>query len=156
MDTSAIIYLNDFRIFEELYTVSDVIDEIKDKVNALKISGMNIRILEPRESSIKEIKRIAQDTGDLEKLSKTDIKILALAKEKELSIISDDYSIQNVAQKIGINYVSLFNKKISKTVKWRKYCNNCRSFFEKIVKCPKCGGVLTRRRVTEEFIRQYA
>jgi len=153
LDTSAIIYLNDFRMFDETFTVSDVIDEVKDRINTLKLSGINFKVVDPTESSIKEIKEIAKETGDLEKLSRTDIKILGLAKENGLTIISDDYNIQNVAEKIGINYVSLFSSKITKFIKWGKYCDNCKKFFENKSMCPKCGNQLTRKPLTEEFIR---
>ena len=153
LDTSAIIYLNDFRMFDEIFTVSDVIDEVKDRINVLKLSGIKFKIIDPSERSIKEVEEVAKETGDLEKLSKTDMKILALAKEKGLGIVSDDYNIQNVAEKLGINYISLFSKKITKIIQWGKYCGNCKKFFENKSMCPKCGNQLARKPLTEEFIR---
>ncbi len=153
LDTSAIIYLNDFRMFDEIFTVSDVVDEVKDKINVLKLSGINLKVNDPSEVSVKEVKGIAKETGDLVKLSKTDIKILALAKENQLTIVSDDYNIQNVAEKIGIGYISLFSKKITKLVKWRMYCDNCKRFFDSEKNCPKCGGQLIRKPAKQEFIR---
>lgn len=152
LDTSAIIYLNDFRMFDEIFTVTDVIDEVKDRISALKLSGINFKVVDPTESSIKEIKEIAKETGDLEKLSRTDTKILALAKENKLDIISDDYNIQNVAEKIGTSYISLFSKKITRFIKWEKYCDNCKRFYEKRDTCPKCGNHLVRKPVKEELI----
>lgn len=154
LDTNAIIYLNDFRMFDEIFTVSDVIDEVKDKMNVLKLSGMELKVTDPQESSVKEIKIISKETGDLGKLSKTDIKILALAKEYGLTILSDDYNIQNVAGKIEINYISLFNKRITKLLRWSSYCNSCKKFFEHKIKCPNCGSQLIRRTVSEEFIKE--
>ena len=153
LDTSAIIYLNDFRMFDEIFTVSDVIDEVKDRINTLKLSGINFKVVDPTESSIKEIKEIAKETGDLEKLSRTDIRILGLAKENGLTIISDDYNIQNVAEKIGINCVSLFNSKITKFIQWGKYCDNCKISYEKRDTCPKCGNQLIRKPAKEELIK---
>ncbi len=153
LDTSAIIYLNDFRMFDEIFTVSDVVDEVKDKINVLKLSGLMMNITEPAESSVKEVKEIAKETGDLKKLSKTDIKILALAKENRFGIVSDDYNIQNVAEKIGIKYISLFSNKITKLIRWGLYCNNCKKFFENRTTCQKCGNNLIRRPVKEEFIK---
>jgi UPF0271 protein len=153
LDTSAIIYLNDFRMFDEIFTVTDVIDEVKDRVNVLKLSGIRFTIIDPKETSLKHIRTIAKETGDLEKLSKTDTKILALAKEKGITIISDDYSVQNVAEKLGVKYVSIFNKKITKRVQWGRYCDNCKKFYEDRDTCPKCGNVLIRKSITEEFIK---
>lgn len=154
LDTSAIIYLNDFRMFDEMFTVSDVVDEVKDRISALKLSGINLHIIDPTDSSVKEIKETAKKTGDLDKLSTTDIKIIALAKERMLTIISDDYNVQNVAERTGIKYVSLFNKKIINLVQWRKYCDNCGKFLENRDTCPKCGSQLIRKPAGKEFINR--
>ncbi len=143
LDTSGLIYLNDFRSFEEIFTVPEVLEEVKDKITSLKLSGLKIKIIKPSEEKVKEIEKNAKETGDLEKLSKTDIKILALAKEKKLTIISDDRSIQNVAEKLRIKYISVFSKKISRLIIWRKYCKNCKKFFEDFY-CPVCGGKLIK------------
>ena len=153
LDTSAIIYLNDFRMFDEIFTVNDVLGEMKDKINTMKLSGIELKVIDPEDSSLNEVKKFAKKTGDLEKLSKTDIKILALAKENKLDIVSDDYSIQNVAQKLGIKYISLFNKKITKSIEWRSYCNNCKRFHENADTCPKCGNQLIKKPVKEELIK---
>lgn len=151
LDTSGLIYLNDFRIFEEIFTVPEVIDEIKDKFTSLKLSSLKIKVVKPLEKEVKEIKEIAKETGDLEKLSETDLKVLALAKEKNLTIISDDRNIQNVAEKLKIKYVSVFSKKITKLIVWRKYCKNCKKFFEGY-KCPICGGQLIKIAKKSKYI----
>jgi len=144
LDTSAIIYLNDFRKFDEMITAQDVIDEVKDRITAMKLSSLNLKIIEPMKKTIEEIRKVAKETSDLEKLSKTDIKILALAKENNCVIISDDYNIQNVAEKIGINYTPIFSKKITKLIKWKKFCKNCKKYFEKEKFCSVCGEKLVR------------
>ncbi|MEM5834464.1 MAG: ribonuclease VapC [Candidatus Aenigmatarchaeota archaeon] len=143
IDTSGLIYLNYFRSFEEIFTVPEVIEEVKDKLTSLKVSGLNLKVENPSRESIKEVKKIAKETGDLEKLSKTDVKLLALAKEKELLIVSDDRNIQNVAERMGIKYISIFSKKISKLIIWKKYCKNCKKFFEGTA-CPVCGRKLIK------------
>jgi len=143
LDTSGLIYLNDFRNFEEIFTVPEVLEEVKDKITSLKLSSLKIKVVKPSEEIEKEIEKTAKETGDLEKLSKTDIKILALAKERKLTIISDDRSIQNVAEKLRIKYISVFSKKITKLIIWKKYCKNCKKFFEGFY-CPVCGGKLIK------------
>jgi UPF0271 protein len=144
LDTSAIIYLNDFRDFEEIFTTSAVIEEVRDKISAMKVSSMNIKIFEPERKSLQEIKNVAKTTGDLDKLSNADLQVMALALEKKAAIVSDDYNIQNVAEKLGIKYVSIFNKKISKLVTWKKYCSSCERFFEGGEQCKVCGNKLIR------------
>lgn len=143
LDTSSLIYLSDFRRFKEIFTVSSVIREVKDRITALKLSGLKLKIVEPKAKSIDDIRKTAKSTSDLERLSRTDVEVLAAAKEKDCTIISDDKSIQNVAEKLGINYISIFSKKITKLITWKKYCKNCKKFFEGR-ECPICGGRLVR------------
>ena len=145
LDTSAVIYLNDFRSFEEMFTVSNVIEEVKDKVSNLKLSGLKINVVEPSESAVKQVKEVAKRTGDLEKLSHTDLKVLAAAREHKLTIISDDYNIQNVAEKLGIKFISIFNRQITKLIRWKYYCKDCKKFYDDKTSCPRCGLPLIRR-----------
>jgi UPF0271 protein len=144
LDTSAIIYLNDFRKFDEILTVQEVVEEVKDKVSSMKLSGLRFKVIEPSKTSINEIKKIAKETGDLEKLSNTDIKVLALAKEKNCTVISDDRNVQNIAEKLNIKYVSIYNEKITKLIVWKKFCRNCRKKYEKGNVCSVCGTDLVR------------
>ena len=145
LDTSAFIYLNDFSKFEEILTVPEVLEEAKDRVSILKISATKIKLKEPNLNSIMDVTKAAKETGDLDRLSSTDIKILALAKSTGSIIITDDYSIQNVAEKIKIPYLSIFNKKISKLIIWKKFCRNCRKeYSDKEKVCKICGTKLTR------------
>lgn len=143
LDTSAIIYLNDFRSFEEMFTVQDVVDETKDRISSMKLSSLKLKIVEPNKKSLDAIEKIAKETGDLEKLSETDKKILAVALENSLTIVSDDRNVQNVAEKIGLNYISVFSEKIKKQFVWKKYCKNCKKYFD-AEGCPICGEKLVR------------
>lgn len=144
LDTSAIIYLNDFRKFDEILTVQEVVNEVKDNVSAMKLSGLVLKIIEPSAAAIEEIKREAKETGDLEKLSNTDVKVLALAKDNNCTIVSDDRNIQNVAEKLNIKYFSIHSEKITKLITWKKFCKNCEKFYDKNRICPVCGEKLVR------------
>jgi UPF0271 protein len=143
LDTSAIIYLSDFRKFDEILTVYSVVEEVKDKISSMKLSGLKLKILEPKKETVQKIKAVAEETGDLEKLSGTDLEVLAAAVESNSTIISDDRNIQNVAEKIGVKYISVFSERITKLITWKNYCRNCKKFFEKKV-CPICGSKLVR------------
>lgn len=144
LDTSSLIYLNDFREFDEIFTVNSVIREVKDKATLLKLASLKLKIIEPKNETIEEIENAARKTKDFEKLSRTDIEVLASAKENNCTIISDDRNIQNVAEKMGIKYISIFSKKITKLITWKKYCSNCKKHFGEGDECPVCGGKLSR------------
>ena len=153
LDTSALIYLNDFRKFDEVLTVDSVVREVKDKISMMKLSVLKLKVVDADEKIIKEIIEVARQTGDLEKLSRTDIEVIAAAKENNCTIISDDRSIQNVAEKIGINYISIFSKKITKLVTWKKYCENCKKNYSHENICPTCGAELKRIPASSEKIK---
>jgi len=104
-------------------------------------------IQNPTKESIEKIKKIIKKTGDEKRLSKTDIEILALSLEinknerKKAIIITDDYSIQNVANYINITFESINQSGITKRFIWNYRCRGCgRKFKENIKICPICGS----------------
>ncbi len=144
-DTSAFIFFNKFDEFETIYTVPEVLDEIKDKISSVKLLVPNLKVFEPSKESLEKVKKTASTTGDLSKLSNTDLKVLALAYEKKVPIMSDDRNVQNVAYMLGLDVVSVFSKKIERLFVWKKYCRNCNKFYPGDVdECPVCGSKLIR------------
>ena len=144
-DTSAIIYLSDFSQFEEIVLPKKVLEEVKDKFSKLKISSLNAKVLEVDEKELEEVKKIAKETGDLPKLSQADLEVLALAKRLNYTIISDDHNIQNLAKKMGLKFLSIFNPAIKKFIKWKKFCKMCKKFYENDKEvCEICGSKLIR------------
>lgn len=121
LDTTALIFLADFSAFEEVCTVQDVVDEVKDRMTSMKLAALlkELKVIEPSRMSVDEVKEIAEQTGDLPRLSETDIKVLALARQTGGILISDDYGIQNVAGHAGIKFVSVHNPEIKKLRKWQ-------------------------------------
>jgi UPF0271 protein len=152
LDTSSLIYLNDFRGFSEIFTVQEVVDEVKDKISKIKLNSLKLKVIEPSKGNLKKVEGVAKKTGDLEKLSKTDLKVLAAAAENEAVIISDDRNIQNVAEEMKLKYISIFNKEISKKFKWKKICKSCGYVSEEMDSCPRCGSKTVR--VVEEKIEK--
>jgi UPF0271 protein len=144
LDTSALIYLNDFRMFGEIITVSEVVEEVKDKISDMKLKSLKLKVVEPDKDSFKKVEVAARKTGDFEKLSKTDLKVLAAALENGAMIISDDRNVQNVAEEVGLEYISVFNKEISKKYKWKKVCESCGYTSEDGEACPRCGSKMVR------------
>ncbi len=155
IDTSAV-FLR--KIPEKSVTVPEVVDEIIDEESKLYFQISNVRVECSRPEYVLRIKRVAKETGDVYRLSNTDVKVLAKAlelKEKgfEVSIVTDDYSIQNVAKVIGVGIESIIQKGISKAFKWVKVCKGCGRKVEGDV-CPVCGSEVVLRRVRSEKARR--
>jgi len=107
--------------------------------------GLNINI--PSKESINKIDKISIETGDKDRLSVADKEILALALDinkdvnKEAVIITDDYSIQNVAHILNIKFETISQRGITKKFKWIYRCSGCGKKFEENIKtCPICGA----------------
>ena len=137
-------------------TTPRVIDELSDSKAKLKvqlsISSGKITIKDPDEVSIDKVREVARKTGDIPSLSETDIHVLALAHNLKLKatpiIVSDDYSIQNVAKELGIRYQKVIQWGIKTKLRWQLYCPACYARYNSDYSsrvCEVCGAILKRK-----------
>lgn len=151
IDTSAILSGKPINLSgESLVTTPSISEELqpggKDylKFQLLKEKGLKVRL--PSIESINVIKIKSKETGDINRLSSADIEILALALDinkgqfNEAVILTDDYSIQNVASNLNIKFQSISQRGITKKFKWFYRCPGCGKQFKTSIKiCPICG-----------------
>jgi len=156
LDTSAILRSNlDFS--DGCYVITDnVIHEIKDEIIKSVIdSGIRngrIEIKTPDDDFLKRVKEEAEKTGDLNRLSDTDIELIAIALENDYTIVTDDYSIQNMCKCLKIDYEKNIHDGIKRKLKWSMICEGCGREYDyktNISKCEICGSYLRKR---AEFI----
>ena len=161
IDTSAILSGKPL-IFDKQKTVTTqgVSDELKpggkDYQNFQYLLEMGLKIESPTKKSMDEINNVSSKTGDVGRLSKTDKEILALAMDikkntdEQPVILTDDFSIQNIANNLDIKYESISQKGIKKRFKWGYRCRGCGKKFEEHIKvCPICGST-TKNIVTKK------
>ena len=159
LDTSAFVGgFDPFSIGEEQITPPLVEEEIKTntmrkiRFNTAVESG-RIRIIEPAPEFVDKVKATATLAGDSFYLSGTDIQVLALALELKTrgdnpQIVTDDYSIQNVAKKLELNFVSMITFGIRRFLNWIRYCPACHKKYPanyKETTCQICGTELKRK-----------
>jgi len=161
LDTSAFISgFDPFSVQEELYTVPLVEQElVQGSLARLRFNTASevgrIKVIVPNSESLDDAKRLSGEAGDVSHLSEVDMHILALAvqlKKNGLdpSIVTDDYSIQNVAKKIDVNFVSLITFGIRFFLQWLLYCPACHRSYPPDYQpkhCEICGTVLKRKPV---------
>ena len=106
--------------------------------------GLTIHL--PSKESLTRVKQTAKETGDDRRLSEADTEVIALALDinkdptQEAAILSDDYSIQNVASTLKIKFFGFSQKGITKKFKWVSRCPGCGKRFTEIMTiCPICG-----------------
>jgi endoribonuclease Nob1 len=159
LDTSAFVAgFDPFSLGEEQVTVPKVEEEIKrDSMVKMRfemaIESGKVKIKTPSEKSCTMIEAYANRVGDSHKLSKADKQLLALSLELKTSgytpqIVTDDYSIQNVATQIKIEFFSLATFGIKRLLEWIRYCPACHKQYPadcKFKECQICGTELKRK-----------
>ncbi|MDW8128581.1 MAG: NOB1 family endonuclease [Archaeoglobaceae archaeon] len=138
-------------VYENMVTVPEVVSEILDENSSLYLSVKGLKVEDASERSLKIVMETSKKTGDIYKLSNTDLKLLAKAldeKEKgnEVVLVTDDYSIQNVAMALGIEFEGVIQRGISKGFKWVRVCRGCGRKVDSAI-CPICGCETMVRKV---------
>jgi len=159
LDTSAFLAgFDPFRVNEEQVTVSNVEEEIRTNSMTwvrFKAAAENAKLLvkRPSEESLQRVESCAIEVGDTFFLSETDKHVVALALELKTSncspqIVTDDYSIQNVAKRLGIEFTPLATFGIRRALEWMRYCPACHREYAAnyaLTECTVCGTELKRK-----------
>lgn len=102
-------------------------------------------IFEPDVISLRLVRDVAKQTG-AERLTDADISILALAKGKDATLVTDDFAVCNLAKILSIKLLNLGTKGIRETRKWVKFCKSCgKGYAPKDTICAICGNKLSIR-----------
>jgi len=111
-----------------------------------------IRVRRPTPRSLGEAKEAARETGDIKKLSEADLDVIALALDEQKEgfqpvIVSDDYSVQNVASKLRLSSTGAALPGIKRQLSWMWYCPACFRTYERVEGdvCLACGTHLKRK-----------
>ena len=157
LDASAFYAGVPFRSSNNFYTTTLVYDEIKhikknhDAIGTL-LDTNRLKIREPDNESTIKAESAAKKTGDLPQLSKQDMSVLALSIELNGEIISDDFSISNVAKNLGLKISPIMTLGIRDVGKWIHYCPGCKSRYDIGKKCLVCGTSLKRKLLKGESL----
>ncbi len=157
LDTSAFIQGYNLSPEEDYYTVSEVLGEIREELGRMRYEGARssgrLRETQPEEKWVAEIEVKATLSGEAHKLSDTDKRLLALGLQLKSqgdvpTIVSDDYSVQNMASRLGLRFAAQATRGIKRVYEWVIYCPGCRRKFESPQEdnvCPICGTELKRK-----------
>ena len=132
------------RMQNRIITTPEVLAELKDIKSKMVFEAAlesGVEVEPPLAWLIVEVQSHASRTGDIERLSDTDIGILAKALEHDGILCTDDYAIQNVAESLGIETEPILQDGIKETFEWGRRCKGCGRRFESEIRiCPICGS----------------
>jgi UPF0271 protein len=89
------------------------------------------------------MKAAATASGDAGVLSEADIDLLALARDLSAVIVTDDFAVQNVAIRMGIETQQIQQRR-ARRVRWRFRCTGCGRYYRESGDCPICGAPMKR------------
>lgn len=143
LDSSALYYGKDLPADQEYLVTPGVVQELirhgmGDRIALLLDS--KLRELSPSILAVRAVREAAAKTGDSTRLSETDMEILALAYEMGYELVTDDYSIQNLARTMGVKTSGMEQKGIREVLEWQAKCTGCGKLFPAEIKeCDVCG-----------------
>ncbi len=145
LDTS--VFFSSFPCSGDLSTTWSVVAELRDlrskaRLDILRESGLEIR--DPGPESLARAREASIKSGEKESLSQTDLDILALALELGGSVCTDDYALQNVARRLGIEVIPI-RQKGGSGKRWYYRCSGCGKYGKGPGECPVCGSPFKRR-----------
>lgn len=145
--------------FSKMVTVSSVYDEMKSLESRLRFDvalSEGLKVESVSDKFRNDVIEAASKTKDINELSKTDIDVLAKALEyknmesldenkKSCVLITDDFSVQNVASFLQIDIKPVAQSVINDQIIWQKQCIGCFRHFKEGEDCPVCGSKLRKK-----------
>ena len=170
LDTSA--FISGYEMLDanlEHITVPEVAEELREgSLTRLRLENAQrsgrLKIFFPEPKYLEEVETITLQLGEREVLSAADKQLLALGLQVkdgggEPVIVSDDYSVQNTADRMSLGFQSLSTRGIQRRFEWTIYCPGCRRVFEEPQRggvCPICGTQLKRKPGRKQSLREKA
>ena len=137
------VFIYGFQVSGNIYTVPEVTRELESSEAAVALQESlkeGLKIESPLKTDVEIVTEKAKSTGDYFRLSQADIDLLAKALELSGTLVTDDYSIQNVAARLGIETQPIQQARIKRVLKWRRRCVGCGRLYESEAICPVCGS----------------
>lgn len=158
LDASA--FINGFNLeFSNNYTVPEITEEVKDFESKLMldmaIDDGRLIIRDVDERYMEYLDKIISESGDSLRLSVPDKKLIGLAlmlndENKEIKVITDDYTIQNTLKILNIPFSGVLTSGIKEVYNWKKVCEGCKKEFDEdypFDDCDICGSKIFKKRL---------
>lgn len=150
LDASAFYAGIPFASSEQSFTTQEVFDEIKHikkdhHAIEMILETKRLEILVPESKYINKVLLKSKETGDSQNLSASDISVVALCLQLRGVLISDDFSVLNLAKQLNLSVSPVMTNGIKHVAKWIYFCSGCERTFSMISKCPLCGNKLSRK-----------
>ncbi|WFN33895.1 nucleotide-binding protein [Methanogenium sp. S4BF] len=149
----ASVFFADLPVEGEFYTTPAVLTEIKTQSARMRLALLEeqgLRVHAPGPAALAKVSEAARRSGDLSVLSETDAGILALAAELGAAVMTDDFAVQNTAQRLEIPVIPILQRRAAKR-KWKYRCTGCGRFWSGPGECEVCGAEIRRAQSGKKY-----
>jgi UPF0271 protein len=160
LDTNALLRGVTLGFAGEAYTTPSVARELKSRVARTRLEAYvlsrRLHIVRPPKTAVSMVLDQAKEIGEGQVLSTTDVEVAALAlalksKKREPTVLTDDYSLQNLLSKMKISFMRVGLRGIKRRIEYVLVCRACKRIYKSERRtCPICGAVLLRKAVKKE------
>lgn len=145
LDTSALLAGRPLGPGEDTLVPSAVMDELRpggrDRRHLDLLLAAGARIVEAAPAERKRVREEAEKGGESGRLTSADVDVLAVALAVDGELVTDDYTILNLALRMGIATRTIQTKGIVEAYRFIPRCMGCGRIFEKqSSECPVCGS----------------
>ena len=102
-------------------------------------------IFQPSDITLRTVRLVIKQIGETQ-LSDADVSIIALAKEFNTTLVTDDFAVCNLAKTLSIDLLNIGTKGIRDRRKWVRFCKSCgKGYLPTQSICSLCGNKLRIR-----------
>jgi endoribonuclease Nob1 len=104
-------------------------------------AGLEVRDASP--GALQDVRNMSQKAGNLSRLSEADLSLAALALDLEAVLVTDDYTLLDVAKRLGLKTQTVNTQGIEGTLDFQPRCTGCGRWFDAMPKreeCTVCGS----------------
>lgn len=145
LDTSALLAGRPLGPGEDTVVPAAVLGELKpggrDRRHLDNLLAAGARLVEADPVLRTRVREEAARGGELARLSAADVDVLAIALGLAAELATDDYTVQNVALRLGIVTRGVQQAGIEEAYRFIPRCSGCRRILDKpAAECPVCGS----------------
>lgn len=145
LDTSALLAGRPLGPGEDTVVPSAVLAELRpggrDRRHLDHLLAAGARLVEAAPGDQKRVREEAKKGGEDGRLSQADVDVLAVALELGGEVVTDDYTIHNLARRLGVPTRSLSQRGITQDYRFVPRCTGCRRVLDTMRDdCPVCGS----------------
>lgn len=123
----------------ELITIPEVIEELKSSEASTSIHSFQVETFSPSDEAFKEVNEKAEKINS--QASEVDQRLLALAMDKDVELVTDDKELQNLGLHLDVDVSGFLDPVTDKKMSWKLECPSCGKSPERC----SCGATPVRK-----------